>query len=421
MADALQESAQSQSAGGVAALDDRQRYSLGRRAAWVSIVGNILLAAAKGVLALVTGSISLLADAIHSASDLVTSVIVLLGLRIGRRPADARHPYGHGRAETIATLVVGILLALAGLQVGYESVQRIFDPPQIGRDLGRNVMIVIAACVLASAAAKEWMTRYSARVGRRIGNPSLEADAWHHRSDALSSVLVAVSLGGAALGYHRMDAFLGLGVSVLIVLTAVRPIGRSASALLGEAPQEELVGEIEAVARAVHGVKNVHAVTVHDYGRRKIASMHVTLQAELNLDQAHHVASEVESQVTRRLGVSALVHAEPQGDQPLDSRVAAIREAVQGLLTKHPSIVSFHALSILPEDHGLEVEFNVHIAPGTPIEATHRLEHDLSSLMVHEVGNLHVHVHVEPCQLNCGACPDTCGVQATGPGSTSAG
>jgi len=419
--DAPQESNRSQPADSKPAPDEQQRYVLGRRAAWVSIVGNILLAAAKGVLALLTGSISLLADAIHSASDLITSVIVLLGLRIARRPADARHPYGHGRAETIATLAVGILLALAGLELGYKSVHRIFDPPKIGHDLGRNLMILIAAGVLVSAAAKEWMARYSQRVGRRIGNPSLEADAWHHRSDALSSVLVAVSLGGAAGGYYRVDAYLGVGVSVLIVLSAVRPILRSASSLLGEAPQEELVAKIKAVARAVHGVKDVHEVTVHDYGRRKIASMHITLQAELNLEQAHHVASEVESQVTQQLGVSALVHAEPHSDRPMDWRVVKIREAVRGLLAKHPSIVSFHALSILPEPHGLEVEFNVHIAPGTPIEAAHLLEHDLSNLMVRELGDLHVHVHVEPCQLNCRACPATCGVQATDPGNTSAG
>ncbi|NIA20635.1 MAG: cation diffusion facilitator family transporter [Anaerolineaceae bacterium] len=420
MSDVLQKPGRSRASDGAEALDDRQRYVLGRRAAWISIVGNILLAAAKGLLASVTGSISLWGDAVHSASDLITSLIVLVGLRIGRRPADARHPYGHGRAEIIATLAVGILLALAGLQLGYKSVQRILNPPEIGEALGRNLMIVIAAGVLLSAAAKEWMARYSARVGRRIGNPSLKADAWHHRSDALSSVLVAVSLGGAALGYYRLDAFLGLGVCLLIMISAVRPILRSASSLLGEAPQEELVAKIKAVAQAVHGVKNIHAVTVHDYGHRKVASMHVTLQAELNLDQAHRVASEVESQVTQQLGLSVLVHAEPHSEQPTDFRRAGIREAVRGLLTRHASIVSFHALSILPEDHGLEVEFNVHIAPGTPIETAHRLEHDLGDLMVREVGDLHVHVHVEPCQLNCRVCPDTCGVRAAEPANDSA-
>ena len=397
-------------AGGAGNGGDRERYVRGRRAAVVGVAGNLVLAAAKLVLALLTGSIALMADAVHTASDMLTSIVVWIGLRVARRPEDEQHPYGHGRAETIAALVVGLLLGVAGINFAWEAVRRMADPPEIGGAMGGLGLLLTAGFISVTVAAKAWMGFYASRVGRQIENQSLLADAWHHYSDALSSVLVVIALVSAGWGYYGADAWLGLGVAVMILYTGWYHVRKAASALLGEAPKAQTIEAIKTAARAVHGVKDVHAVTVHDYGLRKVASLHITLLGGLTLDDAHRVATEVEHALARRLGIAALVHAEPEDARVPQSHLDHVRETVQRLLVEHPGIVSFHALTVQPEDHGLEVEFHAYVPPGTPIEASHRLEHDVADSLARAMPGLHVHLHIEPCPLACDACPGTCGV-----------
>ncbi len=395
-------------------LSDEERYALGRRAANIGIYGNIALALIKGVMAYLTQSISLWADTADTASDTVTSAVVLIGLFIARRPADREHPWGHGRAEPIATLVVAVLLGIVGVQLATRSVGRIVTPVALGGTAMAGVgLLVVAGIMLFFALLKEWMARYTVRVGRRIENMSLVADAWHHRSDALISVLVAAALIGARFGYTGFDSWFGLGISGLVLYVAWGYLRDAGSSLLGRAPDEETLAAIERVGRAVHGVQDVHEVAVHEYGRRKIASLHVTLLPELTLAGAHAVASAVEAALGRELGLAALVHTEPAGDAPTEDRLLAIRRGVEDLLTRHPAVVSYHALTVLREDHGLEVEFHVRMAPGTTIEAAHALEHGLANEMPQKLGQLHVHVHVEPCRLGCQECPGTCGVESS--------
>ncbi|MBN2584572.1 MAG: cation diffusion facilitator family transporter [Planctomycetes bacterium] len=391
--------------------EDATRYAQGRRAAIVSIVGNCLLAAVKLALGLLTNSISLMADAAHTASDMLTSIVVWIGLRVARQPADAKHPYGHGRAETIAALVVAVLLGAVGLDLAVSSISRALRPPKVGEEFGSTGMLLAAGFILASVFFKAWMGYYASRVGHTIKNQSLLADAWHHYSDAFSSILVVIALVLARYGIYGADGWLGLGVSIVLLGTAWFHMKMAGSALLGERPDEELVQRIEGAARSVHGVIGVHGVAVHDYGRRKVTSLHIELTPNLPLDGAHHVASQVETAIAQQTGLMALVHAEPQSEQRFDKRIAAIRSTVSEMLARHPSIVSFHALSVLPEDHGLEVEFHVHIRPGTPIEDAHKLEHGLEERLLTKLGDLHVHVHVEPCQLGCPNCPAMCGVE----------
>ena len=398
--------------------DERARYAQGRRAAVLSVVLNLLLASAKFALALLTHSIALMADAAHTASDMLTSIAVWIGLRVARRPADPQHPYGHGRAETIAALVVAVFLGAAGIEFAWESVARIVNPPEVGGRIAGWGLLLAAGFIALTIVVKAWMGFYAARVGRRINNPSLLADAWHHHSDALSSVLVVVALVLAKWEVYGADAWLGLGVSLVILYAAWHHLRHSSSSLLGERPDSRLLGAIESTARAVHGVKDVHEVVVHDYGRRKMASLHITLLSGLALADAHRVATEVEGRIASRLNITGLVHAEPEGDAVTVEHVATVRDAVRRALSRHPGIVSFHALSIQPEDHGLEVEFHVHIPPGTPIEVAHRLEHDVTALLEREFPQLHIHLHVEPCGIGCVPCPESCGSGRPEPSGT---
>ena len=381
----------------------------------MGITINALLAAGKFFLATLTGSVALLADAVHTASDMLTSLVVWIGLRVARRPADREHPYGHGRAETISALVVAVLLGMAGLNLAWESVSRVLEPREVGADLGDAALLTVAAIILATALVKAWLGRYAWHVGCAIENRSLLTDAWHHYSDALSSVLVVAALVLARWDVFGADAWMGLGVSVILLVTAWIHGRAAGSSLLGEQPDTAWVSRVAAEAGGVHGVCDVHDIEVHDYGRRRVVSLHVSLESGLALADAHEVASVVEQRLGGQLAVAAVVHAEPI-DEPLPAaHLAEVRRAVRQLLIRHVGIVSFHALTVQPEDHGLEVEFHVHVPPATPVASAHKLEHDVTEMLVQEFPDLHVHVHIEPCRLACDRCPQTCGIDASSP------
>lgn len=377
---------------------DRSRYRLGRRAALVGMGGNITLAAIKGVLAALTGSIALWADAVDTAADLVTNVVVLAGMSLARRPADAEHPWGHGRAEMVASLIVPVLLGVAAIEFGVRSVHRIIDPQPVGTDFSGMMLVGFAGLVALTGLAKEAMARYCFRVGRRIDNPSIVSDGWQHRSDAMRAVVVATALAAAHWDVYRLDGVLGLGVSGMMLVTAWRHISRAASRLLGEAPAEQLVDRIRNLAEHVHGVRDVHNVAVHDYGTHQVASLHVRLAGGRSLADAHRTATEVEQALMQQLGLSALVHAEPEADahSTEHEQIDEVRDVVNAMLKRQAEITGFHSISVMEESHGLEVEFTIHVRSATPIEAVHRIEHDLGERLSERFPGLELHVHVEP-------------------------
>ncbi|HHV62457.1 MAG TPA: cation transporter [Firmicutes bacterium] len=284
--------------------DVRARY--GFLEAWVSIIGNILLAALKVFLGISLNSIALLADAVHTASDVLTSVVVLVGFRAARMPADKEHPFGHGRVEPIATLIIAILLAVVGLQFASTSARRFFGTEAV------DGSILIAGVLAATGIAKEWMARFSVALGRKINSGVLVADAWHHRSDAVATMLVAVAIVATSLGYPRFDAVFGLIVSALVIYTAY-DIGMSAaSTLIGERPSPELVDRIGAIVRNVKGVKSMHKISVHDYGSgRKVISLHIQVDGALPVTESHEIAERVEDAISSQINAITTVHVEP--------------------------------------------------------------------------------------------------------------
>jgi cation diffusion facilitator family transporter len=206
------------------------RLHTGARVAWASIWLNALLFALKFWAGLTTGSVAMVADAWHTLADSLTSVIVIVGFWLGARPADAEHPFGHGRAEVIAAIVIGTLLAVLGVGFGQEAIQRLLHHESA------TFSWMALGIFGISALAKEALARWSVAVGRRIDAPSLVADAWHHRSDAIASgLIVAAALLGARLWW--VDGLLGLVVAAIILHAAWDIIQDAAGRLMGTAPQ----------------------------------------------------------------------------------------------------------------------------------------------------------------------------------------
>jgi len=285
---------------------EKQRMRLGLLEAWVSIGGNIILFVLKYLIGVFTRSIAIIADSFHTLSDVVTSIVVLFGFRMSSKGPDKEHPYGHGRIETIATLIIAILLVMTGVEFIRSSYDRLLHPVRVGG--GWWVVAVLAL----SGIFKEWMARFSFNLGKEINSTTLKADGWHHRSDAIASLLVAAGNAVTVWGLNWIDPILGFAVSLLIIYTGFDLARGSANTLVGTSPPVSVLENISSLASSVAGVKAVHGVQVHEYGIIKEISLHVVVDERLDLLSAHKVAASVEKKVADTLQAQVVVHVDPR-------------------------------------------------------------------------------------------------------------
>lgn len=284
-----------------------QRKKVAYLEAFISIIGNVILAIIKAFFGFMLNSISMIADAVHTASDVLTSLVVILGFRLSAIPADDKHPYGHGRIEFIATLIISLMLMGVGIKFGIDSYQRYLENTPV-----KGSYLVVAVMILA-ALLKELMSRISIDLGNRISSSALIADAWHHRTDAIASFLVAMAILASQFGYYRVDAVLGFAVSALIIWTGIEIFNDSTSKLIGECDDTQ-VERINDLAMGIHGVKSTHDVAVHDYGANKVISLHIEVDGTMMLYEAHDIANHVEETINREMYAVTTVHLDSKKD-----------------------------------------------------------------------------------------------------------
>jgi cation diffusion facilitator family transporter len=291
-------------------MDEMARYKVGRRVSWLTIIGNILLAAVKAVVGVLSGSSVLIADAVHSLSDVATTVVVLFALRIAKTPPDAEHPYGHGRAESIGAKVLAVMLVLMGLSIGGTAVRQLF----VGTYTIPGQMAIWA--VLLSIVVKEAMYRYSMAVGQRINSTALIADALEHRSDAMSSVASLIGVVGARLGYPVCDPLAAIVVSAFIVRMGAGIFLESSHELMDAQVHGALAAEVEMHASSVPGVEHVDEVRIRKYGAYHFVDMKLSVDRDLTVWEGHAIASQVKSKLQNSVPTvgDVLVHIDPYPD-----------------------------------------------------------------------------------------------------------
>ncbi len=276
-------------------------------AIWGSLVGNALLFVVKYWVGIESGSLSLRADAWHTLSDTLSTLVVMVGLRLSRRPADAEHPHGHGRYELVATVIVGLMLAVIALYFMQESILLLLN--HRAAHFGLPAILV----TLLSILVKVVMAQISFRAARRSGLASLRADGWHHRSDALSSLVV---LGGIFLGryFWYIDGVLGISVGLLILYVGFTTIRDAASSIVGERPPTLLHDSIVAHLRSAFPAMDLapHDFRWHNYVRQQEIIFHITLPAAMTVQEAYRITSALEQSLSRNLGLHATIHVEPQ-------------------------------------------------------------------------------------------------------------
>ena len=280
---------------------------------WGSVV-NVTLTALKFAAGILGCSAAMIADAVHSLSDLLTDFVVLLFVRISSRPADSDHPYGHGKYETLATAIVAVALLAAGGVLAAEGVQKILSAIH-GEELVMPGRIALWAALI-SIAAKEIIYRLTIRVSRRVQSSALEANAWHHRTDALSSVATSIGIGGALLfggKWAILDPIAAVLVSIFILVAAARLLHEAMQDLLEKRLPEEVENEIRAMVAADSEMSEMHKLRTRRVGNVYSIEMHLRMDGNMPLAEAHRHSAMLEQRLRERFGQQTMItiHMEP--------------------------------------------------------------------------------------------------------------
>jgi cation diffusion facilitator family transporter len=273
---------------------------------WLSIIINIVLFIIKYWAGLISGSVALIADAWHTLSDSMTSIIMLFGVKISEKPADKKHPYGHGRAELISAIVIGALLISVGFYFLRGSIIKLIDQEQTV--YGTFALVA----TIASIAGKEFLAQFAFFGYRKENNKCLKADGWHHRSDALSSVIVLI---GIFIGsyFWWIDGVLGIIVSCFIFYASYEILKEAIDPLMGELPENHIIEHVEKICtQHAHKGVDCHHFHIHKYGDHHELTFHIKFPGDTKLKEVHKVREIIRRSIKEELGIHATIEVEPQ-------------------------------------------------------------------------------------------------------------
>ena len=282
----------------------KHKQKIGYRIAVGSILLNIALFLIKYIAGIETGSIAVMADAWHSLSDSFTSVIVIVGFYIASRPPDNEHPYGHGRAESIASIVIATILGIVAFDFIIQSWERLAEKTSV--DYG---MIAVYAMII-SIVSKEAIAQVSIRMGKKYNSESLIADGWHHRTDSISSVLILI---GAIFNiFWWFDGVMGICVGLLILWATYSIMKSAIRTIMGERPEPGLIISVKDIVHEVDArIEDIHNIKLHSYGDHREMTFDFRLPPDMQVDDAHEIAEIAGKKIHKKLKIKATVHVEP--------------------------------------------------------------------------------------------------------------
>jgi cation diffusion facilitator family transporter len=289
-------------------LQSLSKKQMGYLEGTTSIIVNTALFGVKIWIGAMLGSISMIADAWHTLSDTLTSIVVIVGFMISSKPADDAHPYGHGRFESIAATIIGTLLAVVGFSFLFESIQRLiyFKATQF------NLLGIII--FLVSAFLKEALAQFSFFLGQKANSLTLTADGWHHRSDAIASGLIVV---GALLGniLWWIDGVMGIAVSLLILWAAFEIILENTNLMIGERLTPEIQEKITSLVSAISAqISDIHHFHLHRYGDHVELTFHIRVTPNMPVQESHEIVNKIEEKLRKELQYHTTVHVEPDNE-----------------------------------------------------------------------------------------------------------
>jgi len=288
------------------------RYQDIRRVTVVGAVVDLLLGTAKVIVGLSAGSQALVADGVHSFSDLATDFLVLFAAKHAHREADVEHPYGHGRIETVATVVLGVSLVLVAIGISFDAIRRLMAPELL---MHPGALALVVA--LVSVAAKEIIYQYTARAARRLRSKMLLANAWHSRSDAISSIVVVIGVLGTMAGFPYLDALAAVAVALMIAKIGWDLLWQSLQELIDTALGPEEVAAIRNTIMSVSGVRACHMLRTRHSGSDVLADVHILVDPALSVSEGHQIGEAVRRRLmkTNEEVTDVTVHIDPEDDE----------------------------------------------------------------------------------------------------------
>jgi len=320
---------------------EKARGAYGRAASLIGVGANALLCLFKLIAGAVSGSVAITADALNNLSDASSSIVSLMGFRLASKPADADHPYGHGRYEYLSGLMVAVMIMVIGVELMKSSVQKILHPAPVQMSLAVAIVLVV------SMAVKLWMAALNRRIGRKIGSGALLATADDSRNDVIATGAVLLSMGIGHFTGLMLDGVMGAGVAAFILVSGFKLVRDMIDPMIGAAPKKEQVEAIRAKLMSYPGVLGAHDLLVHDYGPgRQFASVHLEMDAKADPMESHGVIDSIERDFLHEMGLHLVIHYDPV--RPDDPHAAVLRAMIGQIVREIHKDMTIHDLRIVP-------------------------------------------------------------------------
>ena len=365
--------------------DSNVRNSYGFLGGIVGIIVNILLFIIKLSVGLLTTSIAVMADAFNNLSDAASSIVTIVGFKMANKPADAEHPFGHGRMEYISALIVAFMVMLVGVQFVRSSVEKILNPEVVKFELISFILLLV------SIFFKLWLSHFNKFIGNKINSSALKAASVDALGDVFTSSTVVVSFLLAKFTSFPLDGYIGVFVALAILYAGFGLIKETLNPLLGEAPDPELVNEICERVLSYPLISGVHDLIIHNYGPgRIIASLHAEIPADKDIMEIHNVIDKVEREISRDLNIHLVIHMDPIC--VITDEIKETWDYVETVLRKYPEIKSMHDFRIVGEGDSKNLIFDIVVSPSI---SGHKMKKEN---MLRDIKDS---IHSEHPQYNC--------------------
>ena len=336
--------------------DIKVRGAYANLAGVVGIITNLILFIIKLSVGLLSNSVSILADAFNNLSDAASSIITIVGFKMANKPADAEHPFGHGRIEYITAMIVSFMVMLVGLQFVKTSFQKIINPTPVTFELLPFILLLV------SIVFKFWLSKFNKSIGNKINSSTLKATATDAMGDVFTSTTVVISFLISKFTTLPIDGYIGIIVALAIVYSGFSLIKETLNPLLGEPPDPVLVSNITDMVMSYENITGIHDLIVHNYGPGRImASIHAEIPSNIDIMEIHHIIDTAEREISKKLNIYLVIHMDPicvDTDEIIEAR-----NMVQDVLSKYEEIKSFHDFRIVGDHDKKNLIFDIEVSP----------------------------------------------------------
>lgn len=336
--------------------DVKVRGAYANLAGIVGIVTNLMLFIIKLSVGLLSNSVSILADAFNNLSDAASSIITIIGFKMANKPADAEHPFGHGRIEYITAMIVSFMVMLVGIQFVKTSFQKIINPTPVTFELWPFILLLI------SIGFKFWLSKFNKSIGNKINSSTLKATATDAMGDVFTSTTVVISFLICNFTTLPIDGYIGIVVALAIVYSGFSLIKETLSPLLGEPPDPVLVSNITDMVMSYDNITGIHDLIVHNYGPGRImASIHAEIPSNIDIMEIHHIIDTAEREISKELNIYLVIHMDPicvDTDEIIEAR-----NMVKDVLSKYEEVKSFHDFRVIGEHDNKNLIFDIEVSP----------------------------------------------------------